>query len=65
MNLIVNGQPRASTAGTLAELLDELQLDSAHVAVEMNLAIVAKDQFAVTRLRENDRLEVIQFVGGG
>jgi thiamine biosynthesis protein ThiS len=65
MRLVVNGQLRESAAGSLAELLAELQLDVEHVAVELNQAIVARGRFAATRLQENDRLEVIRFVGGG
>lgn len=65
MNLLINGQSRQSTATTLAELLNEMQLHPGHVAVELNQAIVARDRFAATRLNDGDRLEVIQFVGGG
>lgn len=65
MHLTINGQSREMAAGTLADLLVELQLDVSHVAVELNQAIVARDQFATTSLKDDDRLEVIQFVGGG
>lgn len=65
MHLLINGQSRQSTATTLAELLNELQLNPEHLAVELNQAIVARDRFAEIRLQDGDRLEVIQFVGGG
>jgi len=65
MQLVINGQSREVSAESLAELLAELQLDASHVAVELNQAIVASSQFATTTLNEKDRLEVIQFVGGG
>jgi len=65
MQLVINGQSREVSAESLAELLVELQLDTSHVAVELNQAIVESSQFATTALNENDRLEVIQFVGGG
>jgi len=65
MQLVINGQSREVSAESLAELLAELQLDASHVAVELNQAIIESRQFATTTLNEKDRLEVIQFVGGG
>jgi len=65
MNLIINGTPRDHRETTLAELLAALQLDANRVAVEINHQIVARDAFATTLLQENDRLEIVQFVGGG
>jgi sulfur carrier protein len=35
------------------------------VAVERNLDIVARERFGDTPLAEGDRIEIIQFVGGG
>lgn len=65
MKLEINGEPRTVTATSLAALIDELQLPADHLVVELNLAVVPREQFAATRLQENDRLELIQFVGGG
>jgi sulfur carrier protein len=65
LNLVVNGQLRESAATCLTELLIELQLDAEHVAVELNHVIVTRDRFVATPLHDNDRLEVIRFVGGG
>jgi thiamine biosynthesis protein ThiS len=65
MNLIINGQPHQSGAPTVSDLLGELQLDVARVAVEYNHAILPREAFAATLLNENDRLEIVQFVGGG
>jgi len=35
------------------------------VAVERNLSLVRKAEFAETVLSEGDRLEIVTFVGGG
>jgi sulfur carrier protein len=35
------------------------------VAVELNRAIVPRDQWAATGLSDGDRLEIVHFVGGG
>jgi thiamine biosynthesis protein ThiS len=62
----VNGQPREVAAGvTVAALLLELGIESGPVAVERNKMIVPRAAHADTTLSEGDRLEVVQFVGGG
>jgi thiamine biosynthesis protein ThiS len=35
------------------------------IAVERNREIVPKSAYAVTRLTDGDRIEIVQFVGGG
>jgi len=35
------------------------------VAVERNREIVPKSTYATVRLAEGDRIEIVQFVGGG
>jgi thiamine biosynthesis protein ThiS len=62
----VNGQDREVPHGiTIAELLDELQMNVAHVAVEVNLEVVPRARHARHELHESDRLEVVSLVGGG
>ena len=66
MNINVNGQQRTVSHGaTIAELLNELGLESRHVAVEVNLEIVPRGKHAEHRLAEGDRLEMVTLVGGG
>ncbi len=66
MNLVVNGETRATPDGaTLAELLRELALEGKPIAVELNRAVVSKDRYAQTRLGDGDRLEIVTLVGGG
>lgn len=65
MRIQVNGDNRTVTAGTVLELVTELGLDPRKVAVERNLAIVPRSLHAETALAEGDRIELVQFVGGG
>jgi thiazole synthase len=50
---------------TVDELLKHLSLDPAKVAVERNLEIVPKSTYRAVGLTEGDRLEIVQFIGGG
>ena len=66
MQITVNGEPRP-LAGTItvAELLDELQLKTKYVAVEVNKELVPRARHGEHRLADGDRLEIVTLVGGG
>ena len=65
MRIQVNGDERQVAATTVLALVQELGFDVRKVAVERNLAIVPKSLHAETRLEDGDRIELVQFVGGG
>jgi thiamine biosynthesis protein ThiS len=65
MRLQVNGEERQVAASTVGELIAELGLDARKVAIERNLAIVPRSLHAATPLSDHDRIEIVQFVGGG
>jgi sulfur carrier protein len=66
MRIRLNGEPYESPDGvTVAGLLKRLGIQEARVAVELNLNILPKEQYATTALKEDDQLEVVHFVGGG
>lgn len=62
----VNGESRATPAGTtVRSLLDQLGLNPGRVAIEYNRHILAKSKWEETKVAAGDRLEIVQFVGGG
>ncbi|MFY9559285.1 MAG: sulfur carrier protein ThiS [Terriglobales bacterium] len=66
MNLTINGENRAvSPAETLGALIEQLGMEPDRVAIELNREIVPREQWAQTSLKDGDRLEIVQFVGGG
>ena len=65
MRIQVNGDERDVTATTVLALVEELGFDVRKVAVERNLSIVPKSLHATTPLEDGDRIELVQFVGGG
>lgn len=66
MDILVNGEARQVAEGTTVRLLlDELQIHATRVAVEVNLEIVPKSAYADHTLHDNDKIEVVHFVGGG
>lgn len=66
MNLFLNGEATsAPDNATVAVLLEQLGLPLKGVAVERNREIVPKSLYVATRLADGDRIEIVQFVGGG
>jgi thiamine biosynthesis protein ThiS len=66
MHVQINGEQRTLAAGlTVAKLLQELDIRSDRVAVELNLTILDRGEFDRRRLQEGDRIEIISFIGGG
>jgi thiamine biosynthesis protein ThiS len=66
MQIVVNGeQIYVADSCTIAGLLEKLQISLERVAVEVNLDIVPKAQYNEHLLSAGDKVEIVQFVGGG
>lgn len=66
MFITLNGEPyELDEPLTVADLLTKLAVDPRRVAVEHNLTILRRPLFADTLVHEGDRIEIVNFVGGG
>ena len=66
MNLRINGEDREVADNvSLTELVAQLDLTPARIAIELNQNVVRRANWPSTVLKENDRLEIVHFVGGG
>ncbi|MBY6219096.1 sulfur carrier protein ThiS [Qipengyuania aquimaris] len=65
ISLTVNGETRRTSAQTIADLVRELDLDPAKVAVEHNGTIAPRSELARHAIADGDTLEIVHFVGGG
>jgi sulfur carrier protein len=62
----INGESRDLSDGThLAGLIQSLGIRPETVVSEVNLKIIQATERVQTKLSEGDRVELIQFVGGG
>ena len=62
----VNGERKELRAGmNVRELLEQLGLNPGRVAIEYNLEILPNAKWEETQVLGGDRLEIVQFVGGG
>ncbi|MCR9200319.1 MAG: sulfur carrier protein ThiS [Planctomycetaceae bacterium] len=67
MNTItLNGEARSIAPGcTIAQLLEELQINNRYCAVERNRELVPREQHQDCQLQSGDRVEIVTLVGGG
>lgn len=66
MQVTINGETRDVERGrTILELLRDLEITPDRVAVELDRAIVKKNRWETTELRDGAKLEIVHFVGGG
>ena len=66
MQIFLNGESQIVAEGmTVEDLVLTLAEDPRGIAIERNLEIVPKAEHGQVRLQEADRLEIVQFVGGG
>ncbi len=66
INLVVNGEDRqVSPDLSVADLLVDLDLQVARVAVEHNRRVLKRQEFRSVILTDGDQLEIVHFVGGG
>ena len=66
MKIILNGEDfEIAEPLSLSSLLAQLEIDTRRVAVEHNLIVVKREQLDTVTVSEGDRIEVVNFVGGG
>ena len=66
MKIAVNGEEREFKEGiTLSEVLKELSLEGKVMAAAVNMDIVKQDTWDTYLVKNNDKLELLDFVGGG
>jgi sulfur carrier protein len=66
MTLVINGETRTCPAvNNISDLILHLGIGRDRVAVEVNGRIAKRRDWESTPVSEHDRIEIVQFVGGG
>ena len=65
MKLIINGQEKNIECNSVSELIGKLGLNKDAVALELNKNIVHRQDFEIALLKNNDKIEIVNVVGGG
>ncbi|UXR78684.1 MULTISPECIES: sulfur carrier protein ThiS [unclassified Staphylococcus] len=62
----VNGERQQFQSDTtIQDVLNHFGIEAKRMAVEHNETVVKRSEWASTYLRPDDRLELLEFVGGG
>ena len=65
MQIIVNGQAQPlETPCSMQQLIEQMALGDQRIAVELNDEILPRSQYQKT-LNDQDRIEIVQAIGGG
>jgi sulfur carrier protein len=66
MTIVLNGDPREVPEPlSVTGLLAHLTIDPRRVAVEVNETVIKRARYDETAIAPRDRVEIVNFVGGG
>jgi len=66
MIIILNGENKQVDSSTnIEQLLQAIGLSDKRLAVEVNEQIIPRSEFSGTALKESDKVEIVQAIGGG
>lgn len=66
MKLIINGENKEFNENfSLKDIMQNLQIEEKVMAAAVNMQIVKKEEWNTFIPKDNDKIELLQFVGGG
>ena len=66
MQIQLNGKKfKINPKDSIVNLLKKINIKSSKVAIEVNKAVVPKEKYKLFKFKNNDKVEVVTFIGGG
>ncbi len=66
IQVFINGKKKmCNKRKNLLELLKNLKINNNGIAIEINHSVIPKSQYKSTFINNNDKIEIVQFIGGG
>ncbi|MFQ5834732.1 MAG: sulfur carrier protein ThiS [bacterium] len=66
MSIFINGKKEELEEGTrISHLLEKKNIRPEVVTVELNNAVIKREEYSRTVLKDQDQLEFVYFMGGG
>lgn len=65
MIISLNGKEKTIYSNELVSLIKELELDLESLVTILNEKVIPKSEYASISLKENDKVEILNFVSGG
>ena len=50
---------------SIKDLLKKHRLNQEKISIELNWTILPKQKYKKTKIKNNDKIEIVQFIGGG
>ena len=66
IQVFINGKKKSfGENNNLVSLLNILEIDGNGIAIEVNLVVIPKSQYKNIIIKNDDKIEIVQFIGGG
>ena len=66
IQVFINGKKKNYIENSnLVSLLNLFKIDINGIAIEVNCIVIPKSQYKNTIVKNNDKIEIVQFIGGG
>ena len=66
IQVFINGKKKDfNDNNNLISLLNFLEIDENGIAIEINLIVIPRSQYKNTIIKNDDKIEIVQFIGGG
>ena len=66
INVYINGDKKLiSVSSNLSDVLKNFEIDANKIAIEINQKVIPKSLYKNTLIKNEDKIEVVQFIGGG
>ena len=66
INVYINGEKKLiSISSNLSDVLKNFEIDASKIAIEINKKVIPKSLYKNTLIKNEDKIEIVQFIGGG
>ena len=66
IQIYINGEKKKINIGcNLINILEDYSLKNKLLAIEINQEIIPKSNYKMIKINQNDRIEILELIGGG
>lgn len=66
IQIYINGKKKNINFNyNLINILEDFSLENKLIAIELNKEVVPKSKYKTKRIKQNDRIEILELIGGG
>ena len=66
IEIYINGEQELVAKGiSLQKILEKFSIKNKLIAIELNKEVIPKSQYRMRKVIQNDRIEIVELIGGG